>query len=195
MISRKNSIIIDFEGFIDKPPTLCGVWCNEIFKMFIFDSDLKGLCNETDILYMDLNEFLKQTFLHCQKNDFKIIGYTQRELQVFIDNDIKIPDYYIDAKKILKRWYNINDYENRPRPFALNSVLKQLEYPKYQFWGNRQTTQRIRSVRDQLIVQNQNYSLLTPTAKAKWTKIYKYNQQDVIGLLWALEKTNLITTR
>jgi hypothetical protein len=194
MISRRNSIILDFEGFIDKPPTLCGVWFNEIFKMVIFDSELKGVCNDSDIFYLDLTEFLKQTILACQENELKIIGYTQRELNVFNDNGIDLSLFYIDAKRLLKSWYIKNDPGNRPRPFALDSVLKKLGYPVYQFWGNQQTTQRIKSVRDQLINRNQNYSLLTPTTKGKWTKVYKYNQQDVIGLLWALEVTKLITT-
>jgi hypothetical protein len=194
MISRRNSIILDFEGFIDKPPTLCGVWFDEIFKMFIFDSDLKGVCNDSDIFYIDLTEFLKQTILACQKNQLKIIGYTQRELNVFNDYGIDLSPFYVDAKRLLKSWFIKNVPKNRPRPFALDSVLKKLGYPKYQFWGNQQTTQRIKNVRDQLINRNQNYSSLTPTTKGKWTKVYKYNQQDVMGLLWALEVTKLITT-
>ena len=194
MINRGNSIILDFEGFIDKPPTLCGVWFKEVFKIFVFESELKGVCNDSDILYSDLTEFLKQKLEDCQKHNLKIIGYTQRELNVFIDSGIDMSLFYVDAKRLLKSWFIKNDPINRPRPFALDSVLTKLGYPDYQFWGKQKTTKRIKDVRDQLINRSQNYSLLTSTTKGKWTKIYKYNKQDVIGLLWALEITNLITT-
>ena len=193
MLSKENTVILDFEGFIDKPPSLVGIWHNGIFKTVVFDEDLSGVTVFPDVELANISSCLKEIMKFCVEHNCKIVGYSERELNVFADYNLDITELYFDARKELKRWYFERKLPNRPKPFALKSVLIHMGYPDYQSFGNRQTTQRIASVKIQLINKNQDYSALTPTVKGKWTKVLKYNKQDVIGLLWALENANLIT--
>ena len=48
--------------------------------------------------------------------------------------------------------------------------------------GERQAAQRISFVREQLLKRHHEFDALTPTAKAKWTKVLDYNWHDCYGL-------------
>jgi hypothetical protein len=160
--------------------------------MIVFDKDLKGVCDHQNIESMDFCTFLESIKNYCLSENVRTVAYAARELDVFLEYGFDTTTLYIDAKQVIKKWFVRNRFGDRPRPFALNAVLQYLGYLEYQSFGNRQITQRIRRVRHQLVRRGQDYSSLTPTVKAKWTKVYKYNKQDVIGLLWALRETEIV---
>jgi hypothetical protein len=190
-INKKDIIIIDFEGFIGKPPSFVGVWDNGTYTIIILDKNMIGVTDQKNVVFMDLQSFLEETASFCRKENKKLIGYSNKELEVFKEFGVDISDIYYNPIKNLKKWFYKKQYK-LPKPFALNDVLKVLEYPKYRYFGDKQTTQRIKHVTTQLIRSNQNFQDLTPVAKSKWTKLQKYNNQDVVGLLWTLEHSQLV---
>ena len=188
-----NYIYIDFEGFIEKPPSIVGELKNNNFKVYVFSETLQGIpdhmCEkcEINIFHMDLRTYLDNLIYECKANKKKIVAFSTRELDVFKECNInEIEKYYINAHKEIKKWFKENKLQ-RPRPFSLDNLMSYWEYPTKEF-GNRQTTQRIRSTEQQLVVKRNDFSKITKTVKIKWSKVLHYNRQDVEGLQFVFEK-------
>ena len=188
-----NYIYIDFEGFIGKPPSIVGELKNNNFKVYVFSETLQGIpdhkCEkcEISIVHMDLRTYLDNLIYECEANNKKIVAFSIRELDVFKECYInEIEKYYINAHKEIKKWFKENKLQ-RPRPFSLDNLMSYWEYPTREF-GNRQTTQRIRSTEQQLVVKRNDFTKITNTVKIKWSKVLHYNRQDVEGLQFVFKK-------
>ncbi|MBM3410614.1 MAG: hypothetical protein FJY18_03165 [Bacteroidetes bacterium] len=197
-ISRDNLIFIDFEGLIKEDPAIVGVWSDEKFKLVVLDQRLIGilqspLAQEIPISFQTITDFLEHTLQRVRNEKKKIVAFSDREKHVFESKDLDVTDHYWNAHKDLKKWFKKNDPVNRPKPFALDSILRYFSYPTHTDYGEKQATQRIVHVRNMLESRGQNYSKLTHVAKSKCTKLIRYNQQDVEGLIFALEKSALIS--
>jgi hypothetical protein len=59
-----ESVVIDFEGFEDEDPSLCGVWMDEEFEPVVFDKELEpaalytGQQRNRPVSYKNRDEFL-----------------------------------------------------------------------------------------------------------------------------------------
>jgi hypothetical protein len=186
-------IYIDFEGFMEKPPSLIGEFKNNKFTTYIFSETLIGIPNHEckncsiNIIHIDLSTYLKNLITECKENNKKIVAFSERELKVFKAYNLdEIEKYYVNAHREIKTWFR-KDRIPKPKPFSLNNLLTYWEYPTTEF-GNRQTTQRIRSTEQQLAVRENDFSKLTNTVKIKWSKVMHYNRQDVEGLKFIFEK-------
>jgi len=194
-ISRDNLIFIDFEGLIKEDPAIVGVWSDKKFKLVVHDQRLIGilqspLAQEISISFQTITDFLEQTLQRVRKENKKIVAFSDREKHVFESKNLDVTGHYWNAHKDLKKWFKKNDPVNRPKPFALDSILRYFSYPSHTDYGEKQATQRIVHVRNMLETRGQNYSKLTNVAKSKCTKLIRYNQQDVEGLIFALEKSS-----
>jgi len=197
-ISRDNLIFIDFEGLIKEDPAIVGVWSDEKFKLVVLDQRLIGilqspLAQEIPISFQTITDFLEHTLQRVRNEGKKIVAFSDREKHVFESKDLDVTGHYWNAHIDLKKWFRENDPVNRPKPFALDSILRYFSYPSHTDYGEKQATQRIVHVRNMLESRGQNYSKLTHVAKSKCTKLIRYNQQDVEGLIFALEKSALIS--
>jgi len=198
-ISRNALMFLDFEGLIKEDPAIVGVWSDEKFRMVVLDPRLIGmiqspLAHEIPISFQSINDFLEHTIRRVRKENKTIVAFSEREKHVFESQDLDVTDCYWNAHKNLKNWFKQKDSVNRPRPFTLDSILRYFSYPSYTDYGEKQATQRIVYVRNMLESRGQNYSNLTHVAKSKCTKLIRYNQQDVNGLVFALEQAGLIPT-
>ena len=180
-------IYIDFEGFIEKPPSLVGELKNNNFKVYIFSETLQGIpiheCRDCkiNIVHTDLRTYLDNLIHECKTNNKKIVAFSERESNVFKEFNInEIEKYYINAHKEIKKWFKDNKLQ-RPRPFSLNNLMAQWAYPARNY-GNRQTTHRIKNVEERLKTNKNDFSKITNTAKTQWSKVLHYNRQDVEGL-------------
>lgn len=192
-MKSNNHIFLDFEGLIDQPPSMAGALVGEKFLQFTLIDDLQGGANAEHVLHMQLSEFLEFILKYAKTKNCLIVGFTNRELDVFLERGFSDAEkYYYNAHKALKKWFNKNHYQDRPRPFALKAILEFWDYP-LKSYGQRQTTQRIEHVRKQLIRNEQDFSQLTAVAKQKWTKVLNYNKQDVLGLKFAMDKAGLLS--
>jgi hypothetical protein len=181
-----TSIIIDFEGPKDGPPEFVGVWYQGKFET-IFFSEVFESCQTyyPNLKVQSLDEFGKWIEGKILEG-YKIIAYSTLEGTVLIplvSND-DISYWYRDAHKYFKFHSKMWRGVRRPRPFTLSSVLDRLGIEERQY-GNQQASQRIRYVKEQLIRRG-DYNDLTPTAKAKLTKVIRYNEDDVCCLRKAL---------
>jgi hypothetical protein len=186
-------IYIDFEGFIEKPPSLIGEFKNNKFTTYIFSQTLIGIPNHEckncsiNIIHIDLNTYLKNLITECKENNRKIVAFTERELEVFKTNNFdEIQEYYINAHREIKTWFK-KEKTPKPKPFSLDNLMKLWEYPTRNY-GNRQTTHRIKAVEERLKTNENEFSKITNTAKTQWSKVLHYNRQDVEGLKFIYEK-------
>jgi hypothetical protein len=187
-----NAVFLDFEGFMDSPPSLAGVLYQGNFQQVVLTESLKGCEGYSDLRYLPIDDFFQKLMDSVVQRNLVIVAYTSREMSVFEEFGYsEIKDHYYDAHKVLKKWFNQNHHKERPRPFDLYSVLNFFNYP-LKSYGNRQTTQRIRYMEDQLARHQGDFTKATPVAKQKWSKVLNYNRQDVEGMLFALNKIGLI---
>ncbi|MBM3919186.1 MAG: hypothetical protein FJ344_06775 [Sphingomonadales bacterium] len=198
-ISRNSLLFIDFEGLIKEDPSLVGVCSDDQFRLVILDPRLEGvlqspLAHEIPISFLSITDFLEQTVKLVRTEHKVIVAFSEREQLVFQSKGWNVSDYYWNAHKSLKQWFNQHDRINRPKPFTLNSILRYFSYPLHTDYGEKQATQRIVHVRNMLEARQQTYSQLTNVAKSKCTKLLRYNQKDVKGLVFALEQTGLISS-
>ena len=200
MYRYQDIIVIDFEGFKGKPPSMVGIWekyanrNQPYYRVIILDQDLKGLVDIKDLRasYVDLIDFMETIIARARRENKKIIAYSEHELLKFGENGIDISDCYVNGRKETSRWFSINQKPNRPTPLGLKPVLKYLNYPALIDYGTQRVTEKIKRIKNQLILHNQDPTKLTPLAQENWRDLVAYNEQDVRGLVYVLEQIGLL---
>ena len=104
-----RSVIIDFEGFEEKPPTLCGVLKDGVFTQVVFDEILFPAISYTTekeserlIVVEDRQEFLDSLVEMAIDENRKIVAFSTHERDVL--GGERVADLYIDALPIAKTW-------------------------------------------------------------------------------------------
>ena len=152
----ENFIFIDFEGKMNLPPSFVGILFAGEFKQIILTDTLLGCVGPTKVTYQPLKEFLQETLDLADKHQTKICAFSTLERDVFLKNGIpEIEKYYFNAHKELKKWFNVNHRDKRPRPFSLSNVLLFFEYPLVSY-GYRKASKRIKDMEDALRTHNQS---------------------------------------
>jgi hypothetical protein len=200
MYRYQDIIFIDFEGFKGKPPSMVGIWeqyhrdHKPHFRTLILDPQLKGLASMENprVDYQSLNVFMNRISKRARRENKKIIAYSNHELLKFGENGIDISDCYVNARAETSRWFSINQKSNRPKPLGLKPVLKYLNYPALIDYGTQRVTEKIKRIKNQLILHKQDPTKLTPLAQENWRDLVAYNEQDVRGLVYVLEEIGLL---
>ena len=200
MYRYQDIIVIDFEGFKGKPPSMVGIWekypnrNQPYYRVIILDQDLKGLVDIKDLRasYFDLNDFMENIIARARRENKKIIAYSEHELLKFGENGFDISDCYVNARAETKTWFTINKIPNRPKPLGLKPVLKYLNYPALIDYGTQRVTEKIKKIKKELIRHKQDPTKLTPLAQENWRDLVAYNEQDVRGLVYVLEEIGLL---
>jgi hypothetical protein len=182
-----RAIYIDFEGFMDLPPTFIGVRIDNQFNQLIFDRDLELAAKSHNLEIVDGGKYLDLLVKKARTENRRIIGFSSHEktvLQDFFQLDIK--DLYADARLLAKflRKTVLKNVEKKPKD--LTSYLYALNYPK-QDNAIKKTTSRIAAVKKMLISRRLKYGELafeecTSVIKSKWTKVLNHNNDDVNGM-------------
>jgi hypothetical protein len=164
------------------------------YRVIILDQDLKGLVDITDLRanYVVLIEFMETIIARARRENKKIIAYSEHELLKFGENGFDISDCYVNGRKETSRWFSINQKPNRPKPLGLKPVLKYLNYPVLVEYGTQRVTEKIKRIKNQLILHKQDPTKLTPLAQENWRDLVAYNEQDVRGLVYVLEQIGLL---
>ncbi|MBM3419052.1 MAG: hypothetical protein FJY17_09070 [Bacteroidetes bacterium] len=187
----RNYIFIDFEGKMNSLPSFVGILFAGEFRQIVLTDTLLGCVGPTKVTYQPLKEFLQETLDLAEKHQTKICAFSTLERDVFVEQGYQeIENYYCNAHKVLKKWFNVNQHNNRPRPFSLSNVLLFFQYPLVSY-GYQKASKRIKDMEDALRIHKQNYANVTHVVKAKWTKVLNYNKQDVEGMKFALERIHI----
>ena len=200
MYRYQDIIVIDFEGFKDHHPSMVGIWeqyhrdHKPHFRTLILDPQLKGLASMENprVKNQSLNVFMNRISNRARRENKKIIAYSEHELLKFGESGIDISDCYVNARAETKTWFTINKIPNRPKPLGLKPVLKYLNYPALIDYGTQRVTEKIKRIKNQLILHNQDPTKLTPLAQENWRDLVAYNEQDVRGVVYVLEQIGLL---
>lgn len=177
----QQAIYIDFEGFEDKPPSMIGVFVGEAFEQVVFDPALHLAAEHSNMMFVEACVFLQALVGKAQTERRRIVAYSSHEKNVFQSFfGIDIQGVYADARLIAKR-LRIGLPKDMPKPKGLKDYLELIGYYRPKVLGERQTTQRLRAVADQL-ARKKNFEELTPTVKSKWSKVLSHNRHDVFGM-------------
>jgi len=192
-----RAIVIDFEGFMDRPPSLVGTLIDNYYRCTVFtdvDPALTIAADATGCMKARLHTFLVGMIRFAIKEGRHIAAYTERERNVFRDlglGDLSNSPRFINIRPPAKRW------RRRVYPEAARTAVrtKMVKGRKVKV-GNRlvdfmplldqsipsthavgKTTSRLRHVISQLSSKG-SFAALTPTAKRKWTNLVKHNRRD-----------------
>jgi len=192
-----RAIVMDFEGFMDRLPSLAGTLIDDYYRCTVFtdvDPALAIAADATGCMKAHLHTFLEGLIRFAIQEGRHIAAYTEREHNVFRDlglGDLSNSPRFINIRPPAKRW------RRRVHPEAAKTAVHTKIVKGYKVKiGNRlvdfmpllgqnvprthaagKTTARLRHVIGQLNTRG-SYAALTPTAKGKWTNLLKHNRRD-----------------
>ncbi len=210
-------IYLDFEGFINETPSLVGYIIDGKFTQLILDEDLSLISEETDINFMNFEEFCHEIIARSNKTKEPIVAWSDNELFVFKEfqenihycNLLQVAKKQIKKNKLLvKAHKEMPEYwvgqritrtgriNNNNNPFLkkrwdLVTILKLLDYPSLSTgYGKRKVTARLSAIKKGLNAKG-SYKELTAVQKAKWTKLKQHNFVDVDGMEYIVKNLDI----
>jgi hypothetical protein len=178
----KRAIYIDFEGFLDKAPSLIGVAIGSKFYQVALDAGLRLAAAAKKIPVREGDELVRDLLERAIRENRRIVAFSPCEKRICKKYyQLDLSPVYADANRIVKRWVAKAYPELRRRPKSLKAYLKLIGFERAACLGERQAAQRIRAVRG-MCMRRGSYAALTGCAKAKWTKLLEYNKIDVLGM-------------
>jgi len=193
-VNASQVIVIDFEGYKDQPPVFAGVWEDGHFRVVILDERFKALVKlgHPLVKYQSIKTFLLRMHRRALVHQKYLVGYSEHESTVFADCYGDISEVYLNARMPLSRWFTLNDRENRPNPFGLKDLMKYFEYKAYKEYPHKGVTTILSQVLKQLMKHEGDVQRLTPPAASRWKELLDYNKQDVMGLMYVMNRAKLL---
>ncbi|MDF1845546.1 MAG: hypothetical protein P1U77_29410 [Rubripirellula sp.] len=193
-------IFLDFESFQDGPPLLCGTLVSGHFQQTVLDETLQPAAVAKNIQTNDLKTQLIELVECAERENRLICGYSNKELHDLEGiTGRQLGDLYVNALPLAKKWRKRFYPQAHDRVMKSRKRLRQrgaylngrgnrlldfagmLNVSPPRDYGKGCEASRLRHVRGQL-ERRREYKLLTPVAKAKWTKALKHNAFDVQAL-------------
>jgi hypothetical protein len=196
---------MDFEGNMDKPPTLLGVLERSAeantFHQYILEDVFAPLAQSEkhpQLRVDSLDNILKNIDIRHGQSA-AIYAWSSRE-QTAIDEllfDAKLAtqwhDRIIDAKQLAKRWARIRfpNHQFEKKEFrgrhTLDQYLNLIDYRVPTVHGAGKTGARLRLLRETLI-NGQIYETWPPSKKRYWTNLLAHNMHDCYGMMAIIDR-------
>ena len=190
----RSAIYLDFEGFQNQSPSLLGVLVDDSFETIVLDPALRPAAEERGLRVADGTAALQGIVERARLEDRLICAFGNREREAALaDFGVDFGELFVNVQPLAKRWWKRNRSERPKRQRGKKVNYRSggysleffeagfgLERPRHLKSGN--ATKRLRGVRDALLTHDGDWSRLTRTAKAKWTKLLDYNEADVRNL-------------
>jgi hypothetical protein len=178
----RAAIYIDFERLQGQSPSVLGVLEETSFHQIVLDGGLRTAAEAKDLKVESGERAILQLRERALDEGRRVCAFSTHELTVCSEHfSVDLSDVYVNGLKVLRRWWHHcrPDETLECRSQAAFERAMGLERPPHLACGN--AAQRLRHVRNQLAARG-DHSSLTPTAKAKWTKLLAYNRLDVVNL-------------
>ncbi len=178
----RRAIYIDFEGLMDRAPSLIGVAIGSKFYQVAIDEGLRLAADAKKIPVRPGDELVRDLLERAVREQRRIVAFSPCEKRICRKYYlIDLSPVYADANRIVKKWA-VKVYPGlKRRPKSLKAYLRLIGYERATCLGERQAAQRIRAVRG-MCMRRGSYEALTGCVKAKWTKLLEYNKIDVLGM-------------
>mgnify|MGYP005635296451 FL=1 len=202
----RRAIYVDFEGTAVDPPSLLGVlWFSDsgerFFKQLILEEALWPMVvgkprTEYGPCVKETWEGLEGLRRLSQEENRLIIAWSTHESSELaqrvdgLDGEW-FSENVVNAIPIAKFWkkkaFPEVVFKKSPKKWkmgknSLDQYMRLIDYQVPKAFGPGNSASRIRAVREMLLKKGGDYSLLTPTAKGKWTKALLHNWHDCNGM-------------
>ena len=179
----RRAIYIDFEALAGHEPCLVGYSVDEEPIQVVTDDRLQSAADAKGLSVTPFGRLMGELHQRAVMEGRRIVAFSEHELRVTEEwCGIHLGDHYADGRKIGKRWFNRLEPCIRPTEWSLAEFEKCLGIERPPHFGYQKAAKRLRDVLAQL-ERRSEYHLLTPVAKAKWTKLLDYNAMDVESLV------------
>ena len=200
----KTRIFIDFETNKAGEIFVVGLYWNAKFEQIILNDGLLGAGQAKGLECLTTKEFMDRLVSLTNDRSLILCAYTRAEANVlaayFESIQTSLPYLrYCDLHKAGKKWVKkrklqafnklppfrigASAYQQRRQKWSLASVMRVVDCTAPTDYAPGQTTQRINSVINALTKSGGNFDQITRTNKAKFTKLLKHNEFDVMALV------------
>ena len=209
-------IYLDFEGFMNEPPTFVGYLFNSKFTQVIFDETFLLIAKEKGLKFQKYDEFCIEILKTSNQSGQPITAWSEREkealdkfdipyrycnlrkeVKTLIEKDKRLkakhrdmPEYWKYARYTRAGRLNPARNHNKCKTWSLTTILKLFNYSELGTgYGSGKVTSRIRDIQSGLKARG-TYEDLTLTQKSKWTKLQNHNRVDVEGMQFIAQVLN-----
>ncbi len=177
-----RAIYIDFEGFIKETPSLIGISIDAKFEQVVLVQELKLAAEAKGLRAVTGYDLVNELIELAKKENRRIVAFSTHEINKCNEYyKLDLSPFYCNANTVAKKWKRKAFPEHKDRLKGLKDYLSFIHYERGLYLGERQSTQRIDSVR-KMLAKKGSYESLTSTVKAKWTKLLEHNEIDVLGM-------------
>jgi hypothetical protein len=178
----ERGIYIDFEGHKGLPPKIIGVLTGKQFRQYTLDDALAGAAEYSGIEHTDIRTMAAALFRQAQAENRYLVAWSEHELQMIREfASLDVSSRYYNAKYGAKRWCRRRHPEALGDGASLELFMQLTGFRAAAHLGKGNAGGRLRYVLNQLQRRGE-FSRLTRVAKAKWTRLLRYNEQDCRAL-------------
>ena len=187
-----RAILIDYEGNIDKAPTLLGWRVNGQTHGAIVEKDF-STCSDRyrakNIHYQSHSLLASELIELACDEDRVIVSWSEHDLRVITEvlskkDQERLTLRYRNAIKTARSWHH-RTMETRAPAGDLAYFSKLLGFPIPTKYGTGKVGQGLRLIRNQLH-EGREYPELTPKARSSWVAIVKHNDLDLRSMEFVL---------
>ena len=187
-----RAIFIDYEGNIDRDPTLLGWRIDGRSHAAILEENFET-CGDRyrakDIHSIDHKQLVSEIVSQASNEDRVIISWSEHDLRI-INQHLSTKDQnrlsprYRNAITTARSWH-YRALEKRAPAGDLSYFCQLLGYPIPKKYGTGKVGHGLRLIRNQLL-EGREYQELTPKARALWVAIVKHNDLDLRSMEFVL---------
>ena len=202
----RTGIYIDFEGTMKDPPSMLGILHatddgDLEFDQPVFETELWPAARYTPpknegyatrpANFVETIEQLRHTAMLENRKLFAFSSHEFSEIMEKVNDPSTVrwwEENLVNVLQYAKKWakkrhpdYVFKKTSYRSGKYSLDQFFDLIEYPVPTAFGPGNSAKRIRDVREALVKRDGDWSRLTRTQKAKWTKAMKHNWHDCEG--------------
>lgn len=181
----RRAIIIDFEGNMDRAPSLLGWRSQGITSQILLERVLAPVVPAESIETLDLDVALSR--IRSASGDGLILGYSEHDLNIITTycSDAELIDWikahYVNAKTIIDRWINRRVHANeidRPEAFDLKTSMGFVGMKYAVAAGPDTVGTTLRRLRE-YASSGRSHSDLPPGIRRRWHRVLSHNATDL----------------
>ena len=193
----RRAIWLDFEGGINKLPSLAGVLVEGRYSAIILNPDFGSLAKTRKLVHKSFGDFVGDTLSTASQEERVIAAWSEHELNQMEGFDDGILEAcYRNANKLVLKFF-----KNKPTFKKLKKKIKKadgwyknkvglkdllgLDYIKYNYPDRLKSfspSETISRMEGQLAKHGGNYRRVDTDAKRAFTQLIKYNGHDCSGM-------------
>lgn len=183
----RRAVIIDFEGNMDRAPSLLGWRRQETTTHILLEQTLAPVIPPASIETLDLDEALNR--LRSVAGDAHILGYSEHDLKIITTycTDDELLDWfaahYVNAKTLIDRWINRRVHAgeiDRPGAFDLKTSMGLIGMTYAVAAGPDTVGTTLRRLRE-YASKGRSHDELAPGIRRRWHRVLSHNATDLLA--------------